>query len=188
MATTDDDGKPVTCAIDIMDFEADGLYFLTAKGKSLYSRLKTRPYVALTGIKGESTMTRIAVSVRGAVRECDRQKLLLLLEKNPYMYEIYPTGVSRKNLTAFILYRGSGEWFSLSKKPIERFAFSFGETVMPNGRYVITEKCIGCGKCLAVCPQSCIEAETLPASILQEHCLNCGYCYDVCPARAVEWR
>ena len=85
MATTDDDGKPVTCAIDIMDFEADGLYFLTAKGKSLYSRLKTRPYVALTGIKGESTMTRIAVSVRGAERECDRQKLLLLLEKNPYM-------------------------------------------------------------------------------------------------------
>ena len=41
MATTDDDGKPVTCAIDIMDFDADGLYFLTAKGKSLYSRLKT---------------------------------------------------------------------------------------------------------------------------------------------------
>ena len=54
--------------------------------------------------------------------------------------------------------------------------------------HIDEEKCNGCGKCLAVCPQSCIEAETLPASILQEHCLHCGNCYDVCPAGAVERR
>ena len=31
-ATTDKNGLPVTCAIDIMDCDDDGLYFLTAKG------------------------------------------------------------------------------------------------------------------------------------------------------------
>lgn len=33
-ATTDGNDEPVTCAIDIMDYDTDGLYFLTAKGKN----------------------------------------------------------------------------------------------------------------------------------------------------------
>ena len=32
-ATTDKGGLPVTCAIDMMDADETGLYFLTAKGK-----------------------------------------------------------------------------------------------------------------------------------------------------------
>ena len=39
MAAADSDGLPVTCAVDIMDYDKDGLYFLTAKGKNLYNRL-----------------------------------------------------------------------------------------------------------------------------------------------------
>lgn len=34
VATLDENGLPVTCAIDIMDYDENGLYFLTAKGKS----------------------------------------------------------------------------------------------------------------------------------------------------------
>lgn len=33
-ATSDGQGRPVTCAIDIMDYDEKGLYFLTAKGKT----------------------------------------------------------------------------------------------------------------------------------------------------------
>lgn len=33
IATVDNNGLPVTCAIDIMDSDEKGLYFLTAKGK-----------------------------------------------------------------------------------------------------------------------------------------------------------
>lgn len=55
-ATVNDDGLPVTCAIDMMDADENGLYFLTAKGKSFYDRLKKREYLALTGMKGEDTM------------------------------------------------------------------------------------------------------------------------------------
>lgn len=37
MATVDDNGLPVTCAIDIMDSDENGLYFLTAKGNCIDS-------------------------------------------------------------------------------------------------------------------------------------------------------
>ena len=43
MATTDNLQNPSTFAIDIMDFDEQGLYFLTAKGKSFYERLKQSP-------------------------------------------------------------------------------------------------------------------------------------------------
>ena len=41
MATVDENALPVTCAIDIMDYDENGLYFLTARGKNFYARLKT---------------------------------------------------------------------------------------------------------------------------------------------------
>lgn len=125
-ATVDDGGLPVTCAVDMMDADENGLYFLTAKGKGFYSRLKKRGHIALTGMKGDDTMSCVAVSVRGKVRELGNGPLPCLLRKNSYMYEIYPTAESQKALTAFHLYEGSGEWFDLSKKPIERASFTFG--------------------------------------------------------------
>lgn len=57
MATVDNDGFPVTCAIDIMDCDGKSLYFLTARGKSLYGRLNKQGYVALTGMKGRDTLS-----------------------------------------------------------------------------------------------------------------------------------
>ena len=52
IATVDDNDLPVTCAIDIMDFDENGLYFLTAKGKGFYDRLKKQGFIALTGMRG----------------------------------------------------------------------------------------------------------------------------------------
>ncbi len=68
-ASADREGLPVTCAIDIMDADEEGIYFLTAKGKGFYQRLKANGYIAMTGMKGKDTMSCTAVSVRGKVRE-----------------------------------------------------------------------------------------------------------------------
>lgn len=51
--------------------------------------------------------------------------------------------------------------------------------------YFVTDRCIGCGSCLSVCPQSCIVATRIPYVIEQEHCLHCGNCMNTCPAGAV---
>lgn len=185
VATVDGEGLPVTAAIDMMDYDESGLYFLTAKGKSFYSRLKDKEYMALTGIKGEDTMSCVAVSVRGKVKEIGADHLPRLFAKNPYMNEIYPTEQSRQALTVFKLCKGSGEWFDLSKKPIERASFSFGNAKEKKDGYWITDSCIGCGSCIEVCPQSCILTDDIPYVIEQGHCLHCGNCYSVCPAGAV---
>ena len=185
VATVDDDGLPVTAAIDMMATDENGLYFLTAKGKSFYDRLFKRGFLALTAIKGESTMTSVAVSIRGKVRELGYGKIPELFSRNPYMHEIYPTEESMHALTVFQIYEGAGEWFDLSKKPIERASVSFGGQETKEKGYFITDRCVGCGSCIDVCPQGCIVSSSIPYVIEQGHCLRCGNCLSVCPAGAV---
>ena len=185
VATVDEDGLPVTCVIDMMYADETGLYFLTAKGKGFYKRLKDKGFIALSGKKGEDTMSCVAVSVRGRVKEIGSDMLPVLFEKNPYMYEIYLTADSRKALTVFQLYEGSGEWFDLSKKPIERDSFSFGGAKSKTSGYFVTDNCIGCGACLNDCPQSCIDMTDSRAVIRQQNCLHCGNCAAICPVGAV---
>ena len=188
VATVDDDGLPVTAAIDMMDSDENGLYFLTAKGKNFYDRLIKKGYLALTAMKGEDTMSSVAISIRGKVRELGYERIPDLFEKNPYMHEIYPTNESMHALTVFQIYEGTGEYFDLSKKPIERASFAFGGEEKKEQGYFITDACVGCGSCVAVCPQDCIIQDAVPFMIKQENCLHCGNCMTVCPVRAVERR
>lgn len=188
VATVNDEGLPVTAAIDMMDSDENGLFFLTARGKGFYDRLKQRGFLALTAVKGETTMSSVAVSVRGKVRELGYDKIPELFEKNPYMREIYPTEESMRALTVFQIYEGSGEWFDLSKKPIERASFTFGGAERKPEGYFITDACIGCRSCVSVCPQQCIDTDSIPFVIDQAHCLHCGNCMEVCPVGAVEKR
>ena len=116
VATVDDEGLPVTAAIDMMDSDDDSLYFLTA----------------------------------------------------------------------FQIYQGTGEWFDLSKRPIERASFTFGGAEKRRKGFYITDACTDCGACAAVCPQDCICQESIPFVIEQNHCLHCGNCLSECPAGAVK--
>ena len=84
-ATVDREGRPVTCAIDLMDYDENGLYFLTAKEKHFYDRLKANEHIAFTAMKGEDTLSCVAVSVQGKAKEIGPNKLAGLFEKNPYM-------------------------------------------------------------------------------------------------------
>lgn len=84
-ATVDKNGHPVTCAIDIMDYDESGLYFLTATGKNFYRRLKNNENIAFTAMKGEDTLSCVAVSVQGKVKEIGPDKIPELFRKNPYM-------------------------------------------------------------------------------------------------------
>lgn len=186
VATVDDDGLPFTCAIDMMDCDDNSLYFLTARGKSFYDRLKKRGVLALTGMKGEDTMSCVAVSLSGKVRELGPALLPRLFEKNPYMNKIYPDERSRGALTVFQIYEGNGEWFDLSKTPVERANFSFGGAQEKAEGYMIGDRCTGCKLCEDVCPQNCIDFSAGSAVIQQEHCLHCGNCFEVCPVHAVE--
>lgn len=185
-ATVDDNGLPQTCVIDLMLADENGLYFLTARGKSFYDRLTKRPFAALSGMKGGDTLSTVAISVRGAVRSIGGERLTEIFEKNPYMAKIYPTEKSRDALEVFQLYKGEGEYFDLSQLPPCRQSFSFGgAAVRETGYRVNAERCIGCQGCRSVCPANCISS-AIPREIDAAHCLHCGNCFRICPVRAVE--
>ena len=185
-ATVDEQGLPHTCAIDMMLADEGGLYFLTARGKAFYRRLMARRYLALSGMKGEDTLSTVAVSVRGWVKPIGQQRLEEILEKNPYMREIYPTEASRRALEVFCLYRGEGEYFDLSQLPPFRQTFSFGgEGARASAYQIDPARCIGCQACREVCRTGCISGES-PRAIDPAHCIHCGNCADACPVGAVE--
>ena len=185
-ATLDGQGLPQTCVIDLMLSDEDGLYFLTARGKSFYERLMARPFVALSGMKGQDTLSSVAISLRGAVRNIGTERLEEIFEKNPYMARIYPTEASRQALEVFQIYRGEGEYFDLSRQPPFRQSFSFGGAVVHKTGYRIDgARCIGCQGCRTMCPTGCIS-NTIPRMIDENRCLHCGNCFRICPVKAVE--
>ncbi len=55
----------------------------------------------------------------------------------------------------------------------------------PVTRYFITDRCIACGTCLAVCRQSCIAGGRPPFVIRDSACVQCGVCAEKCPVRAI---
>lgn len=51
--------------------------------------------------------------------------------------------------------------------------------------YVITDRCIACGTCLAVCREYCIAGGAPPFVIRRSYCTRCGACAAKCPVKAI---
>ena len=54
--------------------------------------------------------------------------------------------------------------------------------------YIITERCIACGTCLAVCRAGCIAGGRPPFVIRENWCTGCGECAARCPVGAIRPR
>ncbi|MCI1654791.1 MAG: hypothetical protein LKI32_06310 [Lachnospiraceae bacterium] len=52
VATIDRYGHPVTRCIDMMLYDDNGVFFLTAKGKEFYTQLMEQRYISLSAISG----------------------------------------------------------------------------------------------------------------------------------------
>ena len=185
MATVDEHGLPATRVIDIMHYDDNGLYFLTAKGKSFYKQLQNKPYVSLSAMtNGRETLAKKAISLSGAIRPIGTHKLDVIFENNPYMEQIYPTPESRTALEVFYIYTGHGEFFDLTTKPITRENFAFGGEKVKQLGFFITDDCTSCNKCTYNCPTDCITVGK-PFVIDQAHCLHCGNCFEACPSKVI---
>ena len=59
-------------------------------------------------------------------------------------------------------------------------------TISPTTAKVISERCVGCGDCLLVCPYSAISRVEGKAEVNPALCKGCGTCAATCPAGAIE--
>ncbi len=46
-------------------------------------------------------------------------------------------------------------------------------------------RCIGCSRCMKICPTEAIRIHGGKAEIQEHRCIDCGKCYEVCPAQAI---
>lgn len=182
-ATADEKGRPKARIIDVMLVKPGRLYFCTARGKDFYQELMANGYVAVTGMNREFQMVRL----EGKAVKLPEQKKWIdqIFEENPVMNDVYP-GDSRYILEPFCIDNGQIEFFDLGKSPIERYSFSLAKEPLREKGFLITDACIGCGKCGRNCPQKCIvPGEKTAYVIRQEHCLHCGLCAENCPVQAI---
>lgn len=183
VATIGADGHPQTRVIDMMLWDNEGVYFLTAKGKSFYQQLITQQYLSLSATKDGQ-----AVSLRGKVKSIVHAKLDEIFIKNPYMQKIYPVG-TRSALEVFWIYEAQGEYFDISDPAhVVRDSFVIGAGENQQTGYFVGQGCTGCQRCSTVCPQNCIVVAGKSAHIAQNHCLHCGRCAEICPAQCIERR
>ena len=181
VATIGTDGHPQTRIIDMMHYDEEGVYFLTAKGKEFYAQLMEQQYVAIS-----ATKNKMAISLRGKVKNIGKKNLDIMFEKNPYMREIYP-GDTKEALEVFQLYEAQGEYFDISDPShIVRDTIIIGEKEAVQTGYFVGKGCIGCKLCYSVCPQKCIDISSVPVKIEQNHCLHCGRCAQICPKQCIQ--
>lgn len=183
VATLDADGRPQTRVIDMMLWDEQGVYFLTARGKAFYDQLMAQQYIALSASKD-----KISVSLRGRVENIGTRKLDEIFDRNVYMQSIYP-GDTRSTLAVFRLYEAEGAYFDISDPAhVTRDSFAIGLAPHKPSGYYIGKQCIGCKLCYAVCPQKCIDISQVPAVIDPHRCLHCGRCAEICPKQTIERR
>lgn len=183
-ATVDEKGFPQIRMIDIMLAENEKLYFCTARGKDFYHQLMRDGHVAITAMNRNYQMIRVT----GIAEKLSEQKYWIdrIFEKNTSMNSVYPKE-SRYILEPFCIANAQIEFFDLGQTPIYRESFGIGNGKAAEKGFIITDSCIGCGKCKKNCPQQCIT-DGKPYLIEQNHCLHCGLCFEKCPAKAIKKR
>lgn len=47
------------------------------------------------------------------------------------------------------------------------------------------DQCIGCSRCMKICPTEAIRIRNGKAHILEQRCIDCGMCHEACPTKAI---
>ena len=182
-ATVDKEGAPQIRNISAIHYEPDALYFFTARGKNFCKELMEDGRVQILGYTRYKEMIRMSAKAYAVAEEEQAKWRDLIFEEQPYLSNVYP-GETRKIGIVFCIDRAQIEYFNLGVNPIFRETYTLGDAGVGEKGYYITDACVGCGACVAVCPQRCIE-EGAPYRIQRNHCLHCGNCYENCPAHAI---
>lgn len=186
LATVDSEGNPQIRCISAIHYDSDSFYFFTARGKNFCQELLENGKVQILAYTCFKEMIRLSAKAQPVPESEQEEKINTIFAEQPYLSNVYP-GDTRKIGIVFEIKNAEIEYFNLGVKPIFRESYTLGTGTLSEKGYVITDSCIGCGKCQRGCPQQCIT-QGKPYFIQQEHCLHCGNCYENCPVHAAQKR
>ena len=182
-ATVDAAGAPQLRNISAIHYEPDAIYFFTARGKDFCRELLADGRVQALGYTRYKEMIRLSGRAVPVPQEEQARWIETIFSEQPYLANVYP-GDTRDIGIVFVIRQATIEYFNRGVRPIFRETYSVnGGQAAPKG-YRITDACIGCGRCAANCPQSCITPGQ-PYAIQPQHCLHCGNCFEHCPVQAI---
>ena len=182
-ATVDAAGAPQLRNISAIHYEPDAIYFFTARGKDFCRELLADGRVQALGYTRYKEMIRLSGRAVPVPQEEQARWIETIFSEQPYLANVYP-GDTRDIGIVFVIRQATIEYFNLGVRPIFRETYSDnGGQAAPKG-YRSTDACIGCGRCAANCPQSCITPGK-PYAIQPQHCLHCGNCFEHCPVQAI---
>lgn len=185
-ATVDENGAPQIRCISAVHYDESSFYFFTAKGKNVTRELLADGRVQILVCTKFNEMIRLSAKAYPVSEERQKECIDTIFAEYPFLQDLYP-GDKRYIGICFEIKDASIEYFDLGVNPIFRETYTIGNYSAGFKGYRITDKCIGCGKCLTVCPQSCIDkGGPKPYKIRQNNCLHCGACFEKCPVGAVE--
>lgn len=156
------------------------LYFFTARGKNFCKELLSDGRGQILCYTKYKEMIRLPGKAYAVPDEEQVKWWDVIFEEQPYLANVYP-GDTRNIGIVFCIDKAEIEYFNLSVNPIFRETYLLGNVQVKEKGFLITDSCVGCGKCQTACPQRCIDISTVPAVINQNHCLHCGRCAEVCP-------
>ena len=186
VATVDEHGAPQVRCISAVHYDEDSLYFFTARGKNVAKELLTDGRVQILVYTKFKEMIRLSGRALPVADERQKHCIDAIFAEQPYLANLYP-GEKRNIGICFEIKDAAIEYFNLGVNPIFREVYTIGNGVEERKGYRITDNCIGCGKCLTVCPQNCIDkGDPAPYNIRQNNCLHCGACFENCPVGAIE--
>ncbi len=185
-ATVDRNGNPQVRCISAIHFDETSFYFFTARGKDFCQELLADGRLQILAYTRFKEMIRLSAKAIPAPAAEQAEKISTIFKEQPYLSNVYPADTRQIGII-FEVNDAEIEYFNLGVKPIFRESYTLGAGRLSTKGYLISDRCIGCGKCQNNCPQRCISAGR-PYQIQQEHCLHCGSCYENCPVKAVQKR
>ncbi|MDE6617742.1 MAG: 4Fe-4S binding protein [Clostridiales bacterium] len=183
-ATVDEYGAPQVRNISAVHYDENSFYFFTARGKELTKQLLRDSRIQTLAYTKYNEMIRLTGYAVPVEESRQRKCIDKIFEEQPYLANVYPDDTRYVGII-FEVKDADIEYFNLGVHPIFRESYTIGNGTIKQKGYVISDKCIGCGKCAKVCPQSCIAKGT-PYQINHSHCLHCGNCFENCPVKAIQ--
>lgn len=126
-ATVDANGNPQIRNISAIHYEADAMYFFTARGKNFCRELLADGRVQILGYTKYKEMIRLSAKAEPVAEEKQGYWIDRIFDEQPYLINVYPEDTRKLAGIVFQITDAEIEYFHLGVHPIFRESYVIGK-------------------------------------------------------------